>query len=312
MRLGEFRAAEADGRTAVRWAKTAAECADKSREAGTWQEPGKDGKEVPPWRRQCSTLSALGAALHSRGKLEEAAKYFEQARCIHDEHEKDWVLHSEPGVRYCALRLDRADKKNEREKIFNYAHEMKKWPEMGHIKGLHFMIEACALRELEKLPEDEKAADRSIELIREANKVQFLCDALIIRAGIRRLSGVASAAREDVEEALNISRAGEMTPYLANGYLLSAQIALDIKDDARAEEHLEEARRFVRPEYNQDCYRLRLAELYLFEARLNHCRNARSEIVLKCLDRSSTYITEIGVVRLNRQLQLYREGHWER
>ncbi len=106
-----------------------------------------------------------------------------------------------------------------------------------------------------------------------------------------------------------------MSPYQADAYILSAHIALDTQDTdslQRASDDLREAHRFVRHEGDRNCYCLRLPELWLLEARLEHLRNTGHETVSKYLNAAKNHMDTMGFARLYRQLFNYQEGRWDR
>jgi tetratricopeptide (TPR) repeat protein len=277
---------------------------------------------VPSWLRQCSTLSALGAVLRRRGKLEEAWEEFEKALEIHNKHLPQEVLHSEPGVRYCTLQLDRAKTEGEYEEVLRHANKMLDWSKKSGspnateiIEGLHWLTKSRALTELRRYDEALRTLNEAVRLVEHSNKIQFLCGALLARAAVQRLSDNLDGASADVIEVLRISGECNMKLYQADGHLLRGHIALDLIDakrKAQASKDLEEARRLIGSENDGNCYRLRIAELHLLAARIEHYRNARKEVVQQCLNEAYRSFNNIGYWRLYRQWQCYKNGCWRR
>lgn len=316
VRLGELSLAEESARTAVSWARKATVSSRESCETGNEFERYASLFEVPPWLRECSTLSALATALHQRGKLQEALEHFKNALHINESRANGRTLHSEPGVRYCALRLDQAETDDAFRSIYDYALRMTEDVKRGaedatsHIKGLHVLIQGRALTELGDHWTAEKVLDDAVQLTENSKKSQFMCEPRLARATVRRLRRLFDEALQDIDAALARSGEHNMTLINVDGNLLKSHVLLDIQQIDRAEECIKKIQEDMHREGEIDCYRLRLPELSLLQGRLTVYREGTVRYVSGYLESARRYIESIGFWRLRRQWESYNRGAW--
>jgi tetratricopeptide (TPR) repeat protein len=327
MRLGQLpEAAETAGK-AVQQAQLSSKYEVKVRVRGN-RDHGLP--PVPAWLRECSTKSALGAVLHRQGRLADAAQEFAEAchlherKCVpmdgHCEQEDHRVLHSEPGVRRCMLRLEMGEDEQELNEVLQYSDRMLKWSSRNDsdasdtIKGLHNLIRGMVLTELARvsggrsgLPEAVEILTRAVHSMQDSRKFVFLCDVLLARAAALRQFRNIDEARDDLQTLLETSHRCEMALAEADAWVLLGHLELDSnprRNQRAAREASSKARELV---FGEREYPLCQPAVHLLEARLAHYDRRKAD---RELEAARASLGKVPVARLRRDFQRYESGDW--
>lgn len=320
IRLGKLVAAERTARTATEWADRTAESEASCREKHLWPHDA-NAEQVPSWLRQCSAKSMLGSVLYRCGRLNDAQIEFKNAYALHQRqsiHSDRWPLHSEPGVRFCMLKLEMARTTQEIEETLAYAEAMLDWSSQSKsphatdtIAALHSLVKSLALLALGRdLGDAERLQTNALQWIRNSKKLQFLCDLLLGRAAVRRLLGHQNDAYCDLQEILELSKTCGMRLAGADANLLAAHLSLDDGNHEKASNAMKDAREMILPANQADHYRLRRAEFELLEARYAHYTRAGRKVINQHLNNAFVSFSQIGQWRLEDQWQRYFDGEW--
>lgn len=266
--------------------------------------------------RQYATRSAVATILHRQGKLLKARSGFKEAENFYCRINKNIPLHSVPGIRYCSLLLDMAESEESIREVLHRADEMLRFIDFPLMVDLHHLNKGWILSELSMLLSDEERCQEALvevnlalDGIRSKHKIQFDCQPLLARAAVWKRLQEFAKARADLDEVIRISGECNMSLYEADAQLLLGNTILDqyckLKCDEKKLDNeikkasiaLDRASSLIsRHEYD-----LRLSEMHLLEARIEHARG-REKTAHEALEKAKKYMEEIALKRIKKYL----------
>jgi tetratricopeptide (TPR) repeat protein len=211
--------------------------------------------------------TVLGAALHALGRLNDAAKHFENAELILKRLPPDAAVR---GFRYDDLLLDLGDYPSvlERAGIALEVATKNAWP--LRIAVSHRSLGQGHLSAARAEPDQAKHhlgkakdyLDDAVNGLRRANHQEFIPLGLLARAALLTHTGAFADARHDLDEALALSTRCGFRLYEADAHLGFAHLHLAVGEPADARKHLGDTRTIIR----QTGYRRRKKELAHLES----------------------------------------------
>lgn len=193
------------------------------------------------WQEEVGKRTALADALHQRGELKKAEKWFREAETMKKKSQPEFhYLYSLSGFLFCDLLLEQGKYKEvlERAEYAIKIAQSNKW--LLHIAldqlslGRAWMMQTLA----ENTGEFTKAMDflrQAVAGLRKAGQQQYFPLGLFARAECFRHQQEFNAAREDLQEALEIAQLGGMMLFLADYHLEAGKLcaAQGKQQDAR-------------------------------------------------------------------------------
>jgi tetratricopeptide (TPR) repeat protein len=204
-------------------------------------------------------LTTLADALHQAGRGDEATTLFREAEELQKKSRPDYpFLFSVRGYRYCDLLLGTAEPGKGREVMARAEESLKISIISKH--PLSIGLDHLALGQAQVIAAQEnnnqnhwnqarQSLDRAVEELRKSGYQYYLPLGLLAQAGYFRLRSEFEKARTDLEEVLDIARAGDMKLHLADYHLEAARLALAEKNEerkSRSEEELRIAEKMIK------------------------------------------------------------------
>jgi tetratricopeptide (TPR) repeat protein len=186
--------------------------------------------------------TTLADALHQRGELEEAEKWFREAEAMQKKRQPVYhYLYSLPGFQFCDLLLGQGKYKEVLERAEDTIKIAQRNEWLLHIAldqlslGRAWLMQALA----ENTGDFTKAMDylhQAVAGLRKSGRDDILPLGLFARAECYRHQQEFKAAREDLQEALEIARQGSMNLHLSDYYLEAGKLcsAQGKQQDARS------------------------------------------------------------------------------
>jgi tetratricopeptide (TPR) repeat protein len=193
------------------------------------------------WSQMMTKRTTLADALHQRGELEEAEKWFREAEAMQKKRQPEYhYLYSLQGYRYCDLLLGQGRHQEVRERVEKTLEWVTKAQWLLDIAldqlslGRAWLMRALA----ENTGDFTKAEDylhQAVAGLRKAGTNDHLPRGLFARAECYRHQQEFKAAREDLQEALEIAQLGGMKLHLADYHLEAGKLfkAQGKQQDAR-------------------------------------------------------------------------------
>jgi tetratricopeptide (TPR) repeat protein len=182
------------------------------------------------WEQKMVTRTALANALLHRGELEEAEKWFREAEAMQKKRQPGYrYLYSLPGFQFCDLLLGRGKYKEVLERAGNTIKiaQRNEWLLDIALDQLS-LGRAWLMRTLaEKTGDFTKAMDylhQAVAGLRKSGNQDDLPRGLFARAEGYRRQREFNAAWADLQEALEIARAGGMKLFLADYHLEAGKL----------------------------------------------------------------------------------------
>ncbi|NGZ27988.1 MAG: hypothetical protein G8345_13995, partial [Magnetococcales bacterium] len=179
-----------------------------------------------------------GRISHYLGRMAEAGRAFQQAEALQKEYQPSLPrLYSVPGTVYALFLLEQADSQGEREEVLDrgryIGEDDKGLPQetaFGHL------VTGLAMESLGRLAEGASQLRAAVADMRRAGSYDDLPWLLLSHAGVLHRLGDLAQAKTQLAQAMEMAERGEMVLYLAEGYLLTGEMALDEgrREEARA------------------------------------------------------------------------------
>ncbi|UCH98017.1 MAG: tetratricopeptide repeat protein, partial [Candidatus Aminicenantes bacterium] len=203
------------------------------------------------WDQKMRRRTALADALHQRGELEEAEKWFREAEAMQKKSQPEFhYLYSLQGFQFCDLLLGQGRHQEVRER----AEQTLEWAEnyLGLLAkaldrlslGRAWLMQTLA----EKTGDFSKAGDylhQALADLRKTGVQEFLMRGLFARAECFRHQQKFKAAREDLQEALEIAQLGGMRLFLADYHLEAGKLCEAQGKQQDARKHLTTAKEMM-------------------------------------------------------------------
>jgi tetratricopeptide (TPR) repeat protein len=193
------------------------------------------------WDMQMIMRTTLADALHQRGKLEKAEKWFREAEALQKKSQPEYrYLYSLPGFRFCDLLLGQGRHQEVRERAEHAINISQRNNRLLDIANDQLSLGRARLMQIlaENTGDFTKAMDylhQAVAGLRKSGYQDNLPRGLFARAeGYRHMKDF-NAAREDLQEALEIAQQGGMNLFLADYHLEAGKLcfAQGKKTDAR-------------------------------------------------------------------------------
>lgn len=314
-RLGKLDDALETARLSVKASDTAAEQNVKTvtdmKDGSEWRQRELEMRKV----RRYATRATAATILHRQGKLLDALACFQEAEELYREIEREIPLHSVPGIRYCTLLLDMSEDKDTLKILLNRADVMLKFIGFPLMIDLHRLSRGRILFELSELLSDEDLCNEAlnevniaVDGIRGKHKIQLDCQPLLARAVIWNHLEEFGKARTDIDEVIRISSECRMALYetdanIALGHMILDQTKLEESDDQKKKNRSNARTAFhtansliIRHNYN-----LRLSDLHLLDARIEHAQGREKE-ARGALQKAEYCAETIGLKRMRKYI----------
>lgn len=233
----------------------------------------------------------LAAVLHQLGETIQSREAFEKAEKLEAGREGGQSkLYSLPGKYYCDLLLEQARDKSVLENVLKLAEDsFQISASHNHLisMAMDYLIQGRALAALSVDGFARTKLDQAVLTIRKAGIIKNTPEFLIHRADFLYQQREREPARQDLEEALEISERCGLKLYEVDGLLLKGHFLLDEEKNDIAEETIKRAENLI----NKTSYGRRLAELYMLQARW-HSKQGMKREARELLEKSRMRIVE--------------------
>jgi tetratricopeptide (TPR) repeat protein len=191
--------------------------------------------------RKMALRTALADALHQFGELKDAEKWFLEAEAMQKKRQPEYhYLYGLTGYRFCDLLLGQGRHQEVRERAEHAIKIAQRNEWLLDIAldqlslGRAWLMQTLA----EKTGDFTKTEDylhQAVAGLRKAGQQQYIAPGLLIRAECYRHQQEFKAAREDLQEALEIAQLGSMKLFLADYHLEAGKLceAQGKQEDAR-------------------------------------------------------------------------------
>ncbi|MBF0611407.1 MAG: toll/interleukin-1 receptor domain-containing protein [Magnetococcales bacterium] len=212
-------------------------------------------------------LAYQGRVAHMQGRIVDAITAFGQAEFLQKKRQPSLPrLFSVPGTTYALFLLECAVTPSMRVEVLDRGRYIKRLYEDRPMEtAFGHLITGLALASLVRTSEAVAHLHNALVEIRRAGINLFLPMVLLSYTQVLHRYGDLLQAKKHLAEALEIAERGKMRLYLADGYLLAGEIALDEGQEAK-EEYLK-AEQLI----NDMGYERRRGELLLLKARIENC-----------------------------------------
>jgi tetratricopeptide (TPR) repeat protein len=198
-----------------------------------------------------SKRTNLANALHHRGELEEAEKWFREAEAMQKKRQPEYrYLYSLRGFRFCDLLLGQGRHQEVRER----AEQTLEWGEQfGYLLDIALDCLSLGRAWLMQTPAENtgdftRAMDylhQAVAGLRKSGYQDFLIKGLFARAEGYRHMQEFNAAREDLQEALEIAQLGSMNLFLADYHLEAGKLCFAQGKQTDARKHFTTAKKMM-------------------------------------------------------------------
>jgi len=195
--------------------------------------------------------TTLADARHQAGEFSEAERLFQDAKRMQKERQPEFpLLYSLRGFQYCELLLGQGqfmEVQGRAKKFFEWREPTDPLLDIALDQlslGRAFLAQAVA--ESDDFGRAAEYLDQAVEGLRKSGQQDELPRGLIARAELRRHAGSFSQARQDLDEALDIARDGELRLLIADACLEFTRLFLALGERVSARERLAEAEELIR------------------------------------------------------------------
>ncbi|MBF0612875.1 MAG: hypothetical protein HQL55_17275, partial [Magnetococcales bacterium] len=206
-----------------------------------------------------------GRVSHYLGRMAEAGRAFQQAEALQKERQPSLPrLYSIQGTVYALFLLEQAGSQGEREEVLDRGRYIMETINSHLSKAFGQLVTGLALESLGCPAEGASQLQAAVADMRRAGKNNHLPNFLLSHAGVLHRLGELAQAKTQLAQAMEMAERGEMVLYLAEGHLLTGEMALDEgrREEARA------AHQQAKTLMEEMGYLRRQGELLLLEGRI--------------------------------------------